>query len=128
MECRHAKIFRCSLSSGPKVNLNERSLILYEHFLLLFYCFFFAIHAGSRTCEEPASSGPHVWPDDIAEWPVRNVHQCFHRHRRFFLRFFCQTIQFSHCVYMLEEGFRNTALEYPHQKYFINTTILLSIP
>uniref|UniRef100_A0A671LD98 Inactive rhomboid protein n=1 Tax=Sinocyclocheilus anshuiensis TaxID=1608454 RepID=A0A671LD98_9TELE len=24
----------------------------------------------SRTCEEPASSGPHVWPDDITEWPI----------------------------------------------------------
>lgn len=25
----------------------------------------------SRTCEEPASNPPHVWPDDITKWPVR---------------------------------------------------------
>lgn len=24
----------------------------------------------SRTCEEPASSGAHIWPDDITKWPV----------------------------------------------------------
>lgn len=23
-----------------------------------------------RTCEEPASSGAHIWPDDITKWPV----------------------------------------------------------
>ncbi|XP_067315518.1 inactive rhomboid protein 2-like isoform X2 [Pseudorasbora parva] len=27
-------------------------------------------HQDPRTCEEPASSGPHVWPDDITEWPI----------------------------------------------------------
>ncbi len=43
---------------------------IFEHFFKYFF-FFFAIHAGSRTCEEPASSGPHVWPDNITEWPVR---------------------------------------------------------
>lgn len=26
---------------------------------------------ASRTCEEPASNPPHVWPDDITKWPVR---------------------------------------------------------
>lgn len=25
----------------------------------------------TRTCEEPASNPPHVWPDDITRWPVR---------------------------------------------------------
>lgn len=25
----------------------------------------------ARTCEEPASNPPHVWPDDITKWPVR---------------------------------------------------------
>lgn len=25
---------------------------------------------ASRTCEEPASSGAHIWPDDITKWPV----------------------------------------------------------
>jgi len=24
----------------------------------------------ARTCEEPASNPPHVWPDDITRWPV----------------------------------------------------------
>ncbi|KAG8129000.1 hypothetical protein E2320_015782 [Naja naja] len=24
-----------------------------------------------RTCEEPASNPPHVWPDDITKWPVK---------------------------------------------------------
>ncbi|NWU58594.1 RHDF2 protein, partial [Dromas ardeola] len=24
----------------------------------------------SRTCEEPASNPPHVWPDDITKWPI----------------------------------------------------------
>ncbi len=43
---------------------------MFEHFFKYSF-FFFAIHAGSRTCEEPASSGPHVWPDDITQWPVR---------------------------------------------------------
>ncbi|EHA99406.1 Rhomboid family member 2 [Heterocephalus glaber] len=23
-----------------------------------------------RTCEEPASSGAHIWPDDITKWPI----------------------------------------------------------
>ncbi|XP_051996355.1 inactive rhomboid protein 2-like isoform X1 [Xyrauchen texanus] len=27
-------------------------------------------HQDPRVCEEPASSGPHVWPDDITEWPI----------------------------------------------------------
>lgn len=26
--------------------------------------------SAPRTCEEPASSGPHIWPDDITKWPV----------------------------------------------------------
>lgn len=26
---------------------------------------------ATRTCEEPASNPPHVWPDDITKWPVR---------------------------------------------------------
>lgn len=26
--------------------------------------------SASRTCEEPASSGAHIWPDDITKWPV----------------------------------------------------------
>uniref|UniRef100_W5N7I5 Inactive rhomboid protein n=1 Tax=Lepisosteus oculatus TaxID=7918 RepID=W5N7I5_LEPOC len=25
---------------------------------------------GGRTCEEPASAEPHVWPDDITKWPI----------------------------------------------------------
>uniref|UniRef100_A0A8C0EKZ2 Inactive rhomboid protein n=1 Tax=Bubo bubo TaxID=30461 RepID=A0A8C0EKZ2_BUBBB len=24
----------------------------------------------TRTCEEPASNPPHVWPDDITKWPI----------------------------------------------------------
>ncbi|XP_042658598.1 inactive rhomboid protein 2 isoform X1 [Tyto alba] len=28
-------------------------------------------HQDPRTCEEPASNPPHVWPDDITKWPVR---------------------------------------------------------
>ncbi|RXN15802.1 inactive rhomboid 2 [Labeo rohita] len=27
-------------------------------------------HQDPRTCEEPASSGPHVWPDNVTEWPI----------------------------------------------------------
>ncbi|XP_036426040.1 inactive rhomboid protein 2-like [Colossoma macropomum] len=27
-------------------------------------------HQDPRTCEEPASAKPHLWPDDITEWPV----------------------------------------------------------
>uniref|UniRef100_A0A9J7Y4K4 Inactive rhomboid protein n=1 Tax=Cyprinus carpio carpio TaxID=630221 RepID=A0A9J7Y4K4_CYPCA len=27
-------------------------------------------HQDPRTCEEPASSGPHVWPNDITDWPI----------------------------------------------------------
>ncbi|XP_062304330.1 inactive rhomboid protein 2-like [Osmerus eperlanus] len=27
-------------------------------------------HQDPRTCEEPASAEPHVWPDDITQWPV----------------------------------------------------------
>ncbi|KAG9277450.1 inactive rhomboid protein 2 [Astyanax mexicanus] len=27
-------------------------------------------HQDPRTCEEPASAEPHVWPDDITEWPI----------------------------------------------------------
>lgn len=31
----------------------------------------------ARTCEEPASNPPHVWPDDITKWPVRA--RCHHQ-------------------------------------------------
>ncbi|XP_054833320.1 inactive rhomboid protein 2 [Eublepharis macularius] len=27
-------------------------------------------HQDPRTCEEPASNRPHVWPDDITKWPI----------------------------------------------------------
>ncbi|KAM6939692.1 inactive rhomboid protein 2-like [Xenentodon cancila] len=27
-------------------------------------------HQDPRVCEEPASTGPHMWPDDITRWPV----------------------------------------------------------
>uniref|UniRef100_A0A8C9R974 Inactive rhomboid protein n=1 Tax=Scleropages formosus TaxID=113540 RepID=A0A8C9R974_SCLFO len=27
-------------------------------------------HQDPRTCEEPASAAPHVWPDDITKWPI----------------------------------------------------------
>ncbi|XP_040186034.1 inactive rhomboid protein 2 [Rana temporaria] len=27
-------------------------------------------HQDPRTCEEPASITPHVWPDDITKWPI----------------------------------------------------------
>ncbi|MBN3314276.1 RHDF2 protein, partial [Atractosteus spatula] len=27
-------------------------------------------HQDPRTCEEPASAEPHVWPDDITKWPI----------------------------------------------------------
>ncbi|XP_069728547.1 inactive rhomboid protein 2 [Phaenicophaeus curvirostris] len=27
-------------------------------------------HQDPRTCEEPASNPPHVWPDDITKWPI----------------------------------------------------------
>ncbi|XP_043944971.1 inactive rhomboid protein 2 [Protopterus annectens] len=27
-------------------------------------------HQDPRTCEEPASIEPHVWPDDITKWPI----------------------------------------------------------
>ncbi|XP_039357243.1 inactive rhomboid protein 2 [Mauremys reevesii] len=27
-------------------------------------------HQDPRTCEEPASTSPHVWPDDITKWPI----------------------------------------------------------
>uniref|UniRef100_A0A8C7B1D9 Inactive rhomboid protein n=1 Tax=Neovison vison TaxID=452646 RepID=A0A8C7B1D9_NEOVI len=27
-------------------------------------------HQDPRTCEEPASSGAHIWPDDITKWPI----------------------------------------------------------
>ncbi|KAG6931588.1 rhomboid 5 -like protein 2 [Chelydra serpentina] len=27
-------------------------------------------HQDPRTCEEPASTPPHVWPDDITKWPI----------------------------------------------------------
>uniref|UniRef100_A0A8B9DH50 Inactive rhomboid protein n=2 Tax=Anser TaxID=8842 RepID=A0A8B9DH50_ANSCY len=27
-------------------------------------------HQDPRTCEEPASNPPHVWPDDITRWPI----------------------------------------------------------
>ncbi|XP_010887711.1 inactive rhomboid protein 2 isoform X2 [Esox lucius] len=27
-------------------------------------------HQDPRTCEEPASAEPHIWPDDITQWPV----------------------------------------------------------
>ncbi|XP_036395459.1 inactive rhomboid protein 2-like [Megalops cyprinoides] len=27
-------------------------------------------HQDPRTCEEPASTKPHVWPDDITKWPI----------------------------------------------------------
>lgn len=26
-----------------------------------------------RTCQEPASAEPHVWPDDITRWPVSRL-------------------------------------------------------
>lgn len=34
--------------------------------------FFLSPHPTTafRTCEEPASSGAHIWPDDITKWPV----------------------------------------------------------
>lgn len=32
---------------------------------------FCPLTSASRTCEEPASSGAHIWPDDITKWPVR---------------------------------------------------------
>lgn len=31
----------------------------------------FVLLVLSRVCEEPASAGPHLWPDDITQWPVR---------------------------------------------------------
>lgn len=31
---------------------------------------------SARTCEEPASNPPHVWPDDITKWPVRARCRC----------------------------------------------------
>ncbi|KAM4762148.1 inactive rhomboid protein 2 isoform 2-T2 [Cyanocitta cristata] len=34
-------------------------------------------HQDPRTCEEPASNPPHVWPDDITKWPVRA--RCHHQ-------------------------------------------------
>lgn len=27
-------------------------------------------HQDPRVCEEPASAGPHLWPDDITQWPI----------------------------------------------------------
>ncbi|XP_041077927.1 inactive rhomboid protein 2-like [Polyodon spathula] len=27
-------------------------------------------HQDPRTCEEPASAAPHIWPDDITRWPI----------------------------------------------------------
>ncbi|XP_037546527.1 inactive rhomboid protein 2 [Nematolebias whitei] len=27
-------------------------------------------HQDPRLCEEPASAEPHIWPDDITQWPV----------------------------------------------------------
>ncbi|XP_062853908.1 inactive rhomboid protein 2-like isoform X2 [Trichomycterus rosablanca] len=27
-------------------------------------------HQDPRTCQEPASAEPHVWPDDITQWPI----------------------------------------------------------
>ncbi|XP_019358586.1 PREDICTED: inactive rhomboid protein 2 [Gavialis gangeticus] len=27
-------------------------------------------HQDPRTCEEPASNPPHIWPDDITKWPI----------------------------------------------------------
>ncbi|XP_015279486.1 PREDICTED: inactive rhomboid protein 2 [Gekko japonicus] len=27
-------------------------------------------HQDPRTCEEPASNRPHIWPDDITKWPI----------------------------------------------------------
>lgn len=27
-------------------------------------------HQDPRVCEEPASAGPHVWPDNITQWPM----------------------------------------------------------
>ncbi|XP_053516885.1 inactive rhomboid protein 2 isoform X1 [Artibeus jamaicensis] len=40
-----------------------------------------------RTCEEPASSGPHIWPDDITKWPLRDHHSGVLRiHARLFPR------------------------------------------
>ncbi|XP_026875330.2 inactive rhomboid protein 2 isoform X2 [Electrophorus electricus] len=27
-------------------------------------------HQDPRTCEEPASAEPHIWSDDITEWPI----------------------------------------------------------
>lgn len=33
-------------------------------------------HQDPRTCEEPASIEPHVWPDDITKWPI-----CTHQPR-----------------------------------------------
>ncbi|XP_030638094.1 inactive rhomboid protein 2-like [Chanos chanos] len=27
-------------------------------------------HQDPRTCEEPASAPPHVWPEDITQWPI----------------------------------------------------------
>ncbi|RXM36770.1 Inactive rhomboid protein 2 [Acipenser ruthenus] len=27
-------------------------------------------HQDPRTCEEPASAVPHIWPDDITRWPI----------------------------------------------------------
>ncbi|CAB1344905.1 unnamed protein product [Coregonus sp. 'balchen'] len=27
-------------------------------------------HQDPRTCEEPASAEPHIWPDDITHWPI----------------------------------------------------------
>ncbi|KAF4080079.1 hypothetical protein AMELA_G00166250 [Ameiurus melas] len=27
-------------------------------------------HQDPRTCQEPASAEPHIWPDDITQWPI----------------------------------------------------------
>ncbi|MEQ2184065.1 hypothetical protein GOODEAATRI_004150 [Goodea atripinnis] len=27
-------------------------------------------HQDPRVCQEPASTTPHIWPDDITQWPM----------------------------------------------------------
>lgn len=63
----------------PRWEGEEQVVIMRSHDGVLTSYVLRVVH---RVCEEPASTPPHTWPDDITQWPVstwhlRNTLSCF---------------------------------------------------
>uniref|UniRef100_A0A8C7IC55 Inactive rhomboid protein n=1 Tax=Oncorhynchus kisutch TaxID=8019 RepID=A0A8C7IC55_ONCKI len=59
-----------TLSNDCSVRKHTYAVGSHAYVLFVFLLSYFLMHAGNRTCEEPASAEPHIWPDDITHWPI----------------------------------------------------------